>query len=160
VLEESRDEFGLSVFESADCLAKFLSMGLQGGAAQIGHLHVLEVPPDAFIGIQVRSISGQPFQPNGSARFFQQGFYSAAAMNWRAIPDDQQPLVDRLLQMPQKPGCEEAVDRGFMRLESAATIRCDSTDHRQMLPRLPFPKDWCLPAGSPRRSHCRKWIEA
>ncbi len=105
-------------------------------------------------------VSGQPFQPNGSARFFQQGFYSAAAMNWRAIPDDQQPLVDRLLQMPQKPGCEEAVDRGFMRLESAATIRCDSTDHRQMLPRLPFPKDWCLPAGSPRRSHCRKWIEA
>ena len=69
------------MFESTNCLAEFLAMDLQGRAAQIGHLHVLEVPPDAFIGIQVRGVSGQSFQPNGSASLFQQGFPGAAAMN-------------------------------------------------------------------------------
>lgn len=98
---ESGDKGRLSVLESADFFAKLLPMGLQGGAAPIGHLRVPEEPPDTVLGIQVRGRIRAAFQPKGSARVFQQNFQSTASVSWRAIPTDQQPLVDRLSQMPQ-----------------------------------------------------------
>jgi len=76
------------------------------------------------------------------------------------MPNDQQPLFDRLLKMPQKPGGEETVDRWFPRLKSAAPIRCDSTEREWVFLRRSFRKDRCLPAWRPRRGDCWEWTEA
>ena len=73
----------MSALEAADGVTECVAMGGQVGAADIGELHVLQVLPDAFVGIQVGGVTRQTFQPDPALGLFQDSFDRAAAMDRR-----------------------------------------------------------------------------
>lgn len=98
-------------------------MRVEIGTADIGELDVLQVLPDAFVGIQVGSVTRPALQPDPALGMFQDGFDRAAAMNRRTVPDHQQSLVDGVLQVFEEPCCEDTVDRRFECLKALRPSR-------------------------------------
>src|SRR5581483_12481966 len=58
-------------------------------AAQVAEFDPLQAVPDAFIGIQLRGVGGQLFQPDACCTAVgQEVFDYLSAVNRRSIPDD------------------------------------------------------------------------
>ena len=123
----------------------FLAKPLAGGAelpsrflqiltAEIAHLDVLEMPPDAFFRIQLRRIAGEALEMDPLSRPVAQilpdGF---AAVDRRAIPDDQQLARDMALQVIQEADHLGARDRRLVDLEVQPALEPDRPDHRTMI---------------------------
>jgi hypothetical protein len=73
-----------------------------GVEAQIGNLMLLEIGPDRFNRIEFGGVGWQARHRDMSVQFFQPGADLAAAMDRRAIPDDQQRPFDLTLERAEK----------------------------------------------------------
>ena len=97
---------------------------------------MLEIVPDALIGIQVGRIAGQARQPNAGGRTIGQELLDGlAAMDGCTIPDNQQLAAD-LLQQPLEKGDDAiAIEGGIPDGQIQLTCWCNGADHREMIAR-------------------------
>src|SRR5919199_484940 len=140
---------------------KLPSRFLQILAAEITHLDVLEVSPDALFRIQLRRIAGKALEVDPLSRPVAQilpdGF---AAVDRRAIPEDQQLARDMAPQMIEEADHLGARDRRLVDLEVQPPLKPDGADDRQMVTAERVMQDRRL---APRRiaaRHRRQEIEA
>jgi hypothetical protein len=113
---------------------KLPSRFLQIMAAEIAHLDVLEMPPDALFWIQLRRIAGEALEMDPLSRPVAQilpdGF---AAVDRRAILEDQQLARDMAPQVIQEADHLGARDRRLVDLEVQPPLKPDGADDRQMV---------------------------
>lgn len=123
----------------------------------IAKFDVLQVVPDAFIGIQVRCIGRQPFQQDAMCgAFAQKGLDFVAAMNRRSIPDDQKLAGDGPQEFLQKPDYSTAIKGGRLHAQEEFAIRTDRTDHRIVVSCQFASQNGCFAFGSPGADHPRQ----
>src|SRR5437868_1116669 len=77
----------------------------------ISQFHVLQLLPDAFIGVEIRRIGRQLFKLNVSGPARLHKLPHLFAMNRRAIPDYHQLTLDLKAQVFEKPDTVSAVQR-------------------------------------------------
>lgn len=83
-------------------IASELADFANGVEAQISDLVLLEIGPDRLDRIEFRGVGRQARNRDMAVQFFQPGIELAAAMDGRAIPDDQQRLLDLALERAKK----------------------------------------------------------
>jgi len=90
-LGDAPSDHSILVAETSSGQAEFEPQLGQVIAAQVPQFDPLQHIPDAFIGIQLRRVGGQLFQPDaGCTALGEEVFDYLSAVNRRAIPDDQQ----------------------------------------------------------------------
>src|SRR5574337_194344 len=70
--------------------------------AEVGDLVLLQVGPDRLDGIELGGVRRQRSQGEVPALAFEPRTQRAAAMGGRAVPDDEQPLLDLLLERTEE----------------------------------------------------------
>jgi len=124
---------GISAAHAAQgsrCLqAEFPSLG----GNQIGDLMRLEMPPHVFYGIKFGRIGGQPLDLNASPGGGDVIFDQPAAMNGRAIPEDQDFSGDMPLEMFQEFNHLQTFDAAGMDLKEESP-QGQATDERKAFP--------------------------
>jgi hypothetical protein len=90
---ECSDQCGtpLHGLESVACELPNLANGVQ---AKVGYFMLLEIAPDCLDRIEFWSVGRQACHRDMFVQFCQPGIQLSAAMNGRAIPDDQELLPD------------------------------------------------------------------
>ena len=117
-------------------------------AAEVFHLNLFQIIPDAFIRVQIRRIARQAFQMDALRRALPQKILNRlTVMGWQTIPDDEQLTMHVPQQMLQKADNGGAIESLFLDHHQQPTIGRDGTDSRQMVPSQWHPQDRCL---SPR----------
>ena len=82
-------------------LAKFRAQVVEVQATDVSEFDILEIAPDAFIGVQVRGVARQAFKMDAlCGALAQELAHGGAMMSRQAIPDDQEFAGD----MPQQMG--------------------------------------------------------
>jgi hypothetical protein len=65
-------------------------------AAQVLHLNVFQIMPNAFIRVQIRRIARQALQMDGLGRALTQKILNRlTVMGWQTIPEDEQFAVNK-----------------------------------------------------------------
>ena len=107
---------------------------LQIMATEVAHLDLLQVPPDALFRVQLRRIAGESLEVNRLgcpvAQILPDGF---AAVDRRAIPEDQQLARDMAPQMIEEADHLGARDRRLVDLEVQPPLKPDGADDREMI---------------------------
>ncbi len=140
---------------------KLPSRFLQILAAEIAHLDVLEVPPDALFWIQLRRIAGEALEVDPVGRPVAQippnGF---AAVDRRPIPEDQQLARDVAPQMIEEADHFGARDRRLMDLEVQPLVQAHGADDREMIAAEGMTQDRRLAPWRVAARYRRQEIEA
>jgi hypothetical protein len=130
-------------------------------ATEITHLHLLQVPPDAFFRVHLRGVAGEALQvePRGGpiAEKLPDGL---APVKRRAIPDNQQFTRDEMPQMSQKADHLSARDGRLVDLEVEPLVQAHGPDHREMITAEGVMQDRGLAHGSVGADHRGPEIEA
>ena len=102
--------------------------------AHIPQLDSFEVVPDALVSVQVRRIAGQCLQVNAfRSALAQELLDHPAAMNGRAIPDDQQLASQMAEQMPQEAHHVLAMEGGLPDHPEELALGGDAADGREVI---------------------------
>ena len=121
-----------------------------GVEAQIGDLMLLEIGPDRFNRIEFGGVGGQVRNRDMFVQLFQPGVDLAAAMDCRAIPDDQQRFFDLTLERTEK--FDDLLGANCARKEAKVELRKGQTGNGREL----LPGKLCWRTGvCPRRLHVR-----
>lgn len=137
-----------SALHGLEPIAGELTDFADGVEAQIGNLMLLEIGPDRFNRIKFGGIGRQARHRNMSVQLFQPGADLAAAMDRRAIPDDQQRLFDLTLEGAQK--FDDLLGTNGAGKEPKVELREGQTgDGRELLPGETVLKNWRLAAQAP-----------
>ncbi len=115
-------------------------------ARVIAQLDVLEVVPDAFIGIEVRSISWQPLDEDLLSPEPSDEGVHIAVMNRRAIPQHQQRTTQKLQQVLKKQGRIEAGQGAVAGMGVEPALWGDAADDGEMVTREQWMQQGALPA--------------
>ena len=109
--------------QSLDGFSQLLLEVIQTLTGEVLEFLVLQIPPDTFLGVQVRGIPWQRFNLD-TLRFTgsQIRLERTTAMDGRSVPDQQEFAGNLFLQMLQKPDDAVAVV-GFL-LESKIEFAC------------------------------------
>ena len=103
-------------------------------ATEIAHLDLLQVSPDAFFRVHLRSIAGKALEVDPFGRpvveILPDGL---ASVDRRAIPDDQQLARDDTPQMIQEADHLGARDCRLVDLEVEPLMHADGPDDREMI---------------------------
>jgi hypothetical protein len=130
-------------------------------AAEIAHFDLLQMPPDTLFGVDLRGIAGETLEvdPFGRpvAKILPDGF---AAMDHRAIPDNQQLAWDVVPQMIQEADHLGARDRRLVDLEIESLVQAHGADDREMITAKSVMQDRSLAHGRVGAQHGGQQIEA
>jgi hypothetical protein len=130
-------------------------------AADVAQLDVLEVGPDALVGVQIWSVAREPLQlePAGGS-LGQEVLDRLAAMDRCTIPDDQELAGDVAEQMLEKADDVWALVRSLLHLQEQPPVRSDATDDREVIPAQRQSEDGCLAAWGIGPDGGREQVEA
>lgn len=128
--------------------------------AEIAQGDALEVAPDAFGGIELRRVGRQPFevQPRGGASG-EKVLDRLAAMNGRAVPEDEQFARHVLEQVLQKTHDRRPVHGVGLLADEQPPVGGHSANGRQMVARQGDGEHRCLAARRISADHTRQQIE-
>jgi hypothetical protein len=116
-------------------------------AAQIPHVHVLQVVPDAFPRVEVRGIGRELLQVNLPGSPFGQKRAHVPLVNGRAIPDHQQFLRYMRQQVLEKDHAIEAVQRVIAHQGVEPAVHRNAAHDRHMVAGVHRAQDGGLSAG-------------
>jgi hypothetical protein len=98
-------------------------------AAQVAEFDPLQQIPDTLIRVQLGRVGWQPFQPDaGCATLSQEVLDDMRAVDWGAVPDDQQLARDMAEQVLQKAHHVRPAQRAVLHLQEELTGRGDAAD--------------------------------
>jgi hypothetical protein len=149
------------VAEPLDGQAQFEPQLVQIGAAEVAQFNVLEIVPDALVGIQVRGVARQLLQleaRRGPLR--QEVLDGSGAMDRRPIPDHEQLARNLAQQVPQELDDLGPPKRPLADLEEESALMSQAADNGQMIAGTGHPENRRL---APRRvgaHQARQHIEA
>ena len=130
-----------------------------GVEAQIGDLMLLEIGPDRFNRIEFGGVGRQARNRDMSVQFFQPGADLAAAMDCRAIPDDQQRFFDLTLERNEK--FDDLLGANGARKEAKVELRDGQTgNRRELLPGKAMLENRCLSAQAPCASDAGSFAQS
>ena len=148
------------VAKPLDGQAQFEPQLGQIGAAEVAEFDVLEIVPDALVGIQVRGVARQLLQleaRRGPLR--QEVFDGPGAMDRRPIPDHEQFARNLAQEMLQKLDDLGAPKRALTDLEQEPPLVGEAADDGQMIAGTGHPKDRCLASRGVGAHQARQQIE-
>ena len=160
-MREAAAENVLLVAEPGDGEAE---PGLQLGEAvadDIAQFDMLEVPPDAFIRIQLRRLPWQPFERHPLAQVGRQEvLHRLRAVNRRPVPDHQQRPVEVAQQMAEELDARRTAKRSLPHLHQEPPGAGDAADHGEVVPRQGGVQDRRLAARGVGAHDGRQLVEA
>ncbi len=147
--------------KSGNSEVELLVQFFQIAAHQVGHLHVLEMMPAAFIPrVEIGGIGRQGFQPDPAACARDQLGDHCSAVDGRAIPDHQQPFPGHPQQVCQKLHTVQPIERLLPRQRVDLVARGRHPAHdRQVVARDLPPYDRRLSLGGVRPDQARQQVE-
>jgi len=103
-------------------------------AADVAQFDVLEVGADALVGVQLRSVAGEPLQPETLGRALDQEVLDGlAAMDRGAIPEHQELAGDVTEQMLEEADDIRTLVGPLLHEPEQSPIRGDAADDRQVI---------------------------
>lgn len=130
-------------------------------AAAIAQLHALEVVPAALIRVEVRGLAGELLQADAvGTALGQEVLDRLAAMDRRAIPDDQELAGDVAQQMRQETHDVRAFVGALLDQHEESSRWRDAADDRQVISGQGQPEDGGLPTGSVGPDRTGEQVEA
>ena len=149
------------VAEPLDGQAQFKPQLVQIGAAEVAQLDVLEIVPDALVGIQVRGVARQLRQLEARRRALRQEVLDGlSAMDRRPIPDHEHLARNLAQQMAQKLDDLGTPKRALADLEEQPPLVGEAADDGEMVAGTGHPEDRCLTSRSVGTHQARQQIEA
>lgn len=146
--------------QALGCGSEFKTEMVQVAATDILEFNMFEIVPNAFIGIQVRRIARQAFQPDAlGGAGGQEGLDVLTAMNRSAIPDDQQLASNGVEQLLQEGDDGDAVERFGLHGQVDFTCGRDGADHRIVVVRQLAAQNRRLAHRRPGAHHAGQQIE-
>jgi hypothetical protein len=110
--------------------------------AQIAPLHPCELVPEALARVQLWGIGWQALQMEALRCTVREELPDGvAAVDWRAIPEDDQAAGYLTPQVLQEGDDIRRVERAVLTMEIQLSLRRDSTDGREMITGTPLPQD-------------------
>ena len=102
---------------------------------KIAQFDILQIVPDAFIGIQIRGIAGQTLQVNPSGgSIAQEFFHHLSPVSRKPIPDDQELALNVPQQMLEKAHNMGPTKRLFLNARVQFPLWRHRADRREMFP--------------------------
>jgi hypothetical protein len=133
----------------------------EGLAADVAQLDMLEIVPDPFVRVEVRSVPGERLQADAAGTALgQEVLDRLATVDRCAVPDDQQLARDVAEQMLEEADDVRALIRLLLHEHQQPTSRGDATDNRQMIPAQRQSEDGCLATWSVGSDGTGEQIEA
>ena len=130
-------------------------------AADVVQLDPVELFPQALARIQLRGVGRQALEMQAwRCAVDQELFDGTAAMDRRAIPDDDHPASHLAQQVLEKPDHVVRVDSTVLAAEVQLALGRDGTDHREMVAGPPLPQDWRLAYWRIGPDDAGQWIQA
>ncbi len=122
------------VAEPLDGQAQFESELGEIGAAQVTQLDMLQIVPDAFVGIEFRGVAWELLQlQSGGGPLRQEVFDRLRAVNGRPVPDDEQRARNLAQQMAQELHDCRAAEGALADLQQQPPVHRESADRREMI---------------------------
>ena len=136
------------VAEPSEGQAQFVAEVGKRLAADIAQLHVLEVAPEPFVRIQLRSVGrqGLQLQPGGGT-LRKEVLHDLRAVNGRAIPDHQQLAGEMAQEMLEEAHHVRPTQRSLLYLHEDLAARCNGANGRQVIARERDVQQWRLAPG-------------
>lgn len=154
------DDGGL-VAEASGGEARLASEVAEGLTADVAEFDALEVVPDALIRVEVRGVARQRLQLDATGTAVcQEVLDGLAAMDGRAVPDDQQLAGDVAEQMLEEAHDIRALERPLLHQHEQSIVRGDGTDDREMIATQWEREDRRLPAWGVGADRAREQVEA
>ena len=145
--------------KSGNSEVKLLVQFFQIAAHQVGHLHVLEMMPAAFIPrVEIRGIGRQGFQPDPAACAGDRLGDHCSAVDGRAIPDHQQPFPGHPQQVCQKLHTVQPIERLLPHQRVHLARGRHPAHDRQVVARDLPPYDRRLSLGGVRLDQARQQV--
>ena len=132
LLSERRDQSWPSL-HGAQVTARPMRDVLQVRTAVVRHRVMLQVSPDAFDRIELRSVGRQIFQGDPITLRLDVRPHEFGAVRLQTAPDNEDLSTDRLLQGLQELHDLRALDRAIEQTEVKSPV-AQARDHRQLLP--------------------------
>ena len=149
------------VTEPLDGQSQFEPQVVQIGAAEVAQFDVLEIVPDALVGIQVRGVARQLRQLEAGRRALRQEVLDGlSAMDRRPIPDHEHLARNLAQEMLQKLDDLRAPKRPLADLEEQPPLMGQAADDREMIAGAGDPEDGRLPPRGVGAHQARQQIEA
>ena len=149
------------VAEPLDSQAQFEPQRVQIGAAEVAQFDVLEIVPDALVGIQVRGVARQLLQlepRRGPLR--QEVLDGLGAMDRRPIPDHEQLARNLAQQMLEKLDDLGAPKRALADLEEEPPLVGEAADDGEMVAGTGHPENRRVAPRGVGAHQARQQIEA
>lgn len=116
---------------------------------EVGDFVLLEMRPKVFHRIELRSISGQPLQPEATSTGGEERLDRLAAVNRGPVPDYQELAGDMAQEGLQELGGTHSINTAFVEAEEELPER-DPRDQREFFPVKRLLQHRRAAAGSPR----------
>jgi hypothetical protein len=135
------------VAESGGCQAEVTAKMIEGLAANVPQLDVLEVMPDALVRVQVRGVAGERLQADAlRSALSEEVLDRLAAMDRCAVPDDQELAGDVPQQVFEEADDVRALVGALLDEHQQPPRRGDAADDRQVVAAQRQTQDRRLPA--------------
>jgi hypothetical protein len=122
------------VTQTSGCQAQVSLEVKQVGAAHVAQFDILQVRPDALVGVQFGSVARQLLEAQTfGCTLGQEVFDGLTAMNWRTVPDHQQLARNASQQMLEETHDLGTAERVVLDAQQQLATRGNATDDRQMV---------------------------
>src|ERR1043166_3911520 len=130
-------------------------------ARYVAQLHVFQMVPTPFVPrVQVRSVAWQRLDPYPAVRLSHEFLDRGPAVDWRTVPNHQQPRPGHMQQVLQKLDAVHPVERLLARQGVNFPFRGHSTHDRQMVMRLLLVNDRRLSCRSVGSDHSGQQVKS
>src|SRR6185312_773221 len=118
-------------------------------SAEVRHGVVLQIAPDVFDGVELRSVGGQILERDGPAQCFDMPAYEVGSVGLQTVPDDQNLPADRGREYLEELHDLQTFDRAGKQPEVKA-LHTQTSNRGELLPTETVLQDGRLAFGSPR----------
>ena len=126
----------------------------------VAQLHLLEIVPNALVGIELGGVARQPLQVEARrASLSEEILDRLAPVDRSAVPEDGQLAWDMAEQMAQEAHDIGTAEGARLDLQEQPPVRRDAADDRQMIPRQGQVQDGRLATRRIGSDHTRQEIE-
>lgn len=146
--------------EAFHSIAEFGVQVVEIAAAEVPQLDLLQVSPDALVGVEIGRVTGELLEMESPARACgEEVFDDPRPMDRIAVPDDAELSLDDAEEMPKEPHDVLGPEGMVLDVEEELPLERDRADRREVIARQVLSEDRRLACGREGSDDAREGIE-